>query len=364
MGAARVGDEVALPVRVDLGLATRVDSLVRATMATRGVPGAAVAVLRRDTLVAARGYGVTDRERGTAVTPATIFQIASTTKPFTAMAVLLLADSGRVELDAPAARYLPWLPSRYATVTVRQLLTHTGGVAPDVRRENVDEFPPDEFRRRLAERPESFAPGTRWQYANAGYTLLSQVVEAASGEEFGAYLRRHIFEPLGMRQTGYRVPQRDDGGHAVGYDLVDGRLERAPHVFSGWGNSGIETNVLDLARWAAAIERGELLSARTYREMYAPGRVAGGTLGDTAARFPFGGAPAGYGLGWFLTSYRGVELVTHGGAIAGFSSIVNRFPRAGVTIIVLCNAKQGADRMGHADAIARAIADATVVPPR
>ncbi|HEU0078795.1 MAG TPA: serine hydrolase domain-containing protein, partial [Longimicrobiaceae bacterium] len=319
----------------------------------REIPGAAVAILRGDSLVFARGYGVADRERNLPVHPGTLFQLASTTKPFTATAVLMLVEEGRVELDAPAGRYLPWLPAKYAGITIRQLLTHTSGIYPDVRRANVDEMPMEEFRRRLEEQPVSFAPGTRWQYANAGYTLLAAIVESVSGEELGAFLRRRIFQPLGMRTAGYRAAATGDTLHAVGYDRVEGRLERAPHVFSGWGNSGIEASVLDLVAWAAALERQELLAPESYRAMYAPARLAS----DEEARFPFGGAAeSSYGLGWFLSSDRGEPLVTHGGAIAGFSSIVNRFPRRRLTIIVLSNGKQGDDRMGQADAIARAIA--------
>lgn len=346
---------VASPVaRPDPALAARIDSAVRAAVERRSVPAAAVALLRRDTLVFAGGYGVADRERGTPVTAETIFQIASTTKPFTAMAVIMLAEEGKLDLDAPAARYLTWLPARYNGVTVRPLLTHTSGVVRDLRRANVDEFTAEEFRRRLEERPASFAPGARWEYSNTGYTLLSLVVEAVSGREFGMFLRERIFEPLGMHHTGYRAPERDDGRHAAGYDLVDGQLVRAPHVFSGWGNSGIESTVLDLARWAAALQRGALLRAESYRVMLERGRLGSGEAAD----FEFGGARSGYGFGWFLTSYRGAELRTHGGAIAGFSSIVNWFPRDGWTVIVLSNGKQGADGRGQADGIATAIAEA------
>ena len=342
------------PRRLDAGL-ERLDTVVRATLRQRDVPGAAVAVLRGDTLVFVRGYGLADRERNVPVTPETIFQLASTTKPFTATAVLMLAEEGKVDLDAPAARYLPWLPAKYAAITPRQLLTHTSGVYPDVRRANVDEITPEEFRRRLDEQPVSFAPGARWQYANAGYTLLAGIVESASGDDLGAFFGRRIFRPLGMQSAGYRVAATGDARHAVGYDRVEGRLERAPHVFSGWGNSGMEASVLDLAAWAAALERKRLLAPESWRAMLAPARLASGE----EARFEFGEAPgSGYGLGWFLSSYGGEPLVTHGGAIAGFSSIVNRFPRRRLTVIVLSNGKQGADRLGQADAIARAIADA------
>ena len=339
-------------VRLDARLAPRLDSAVRAALAARQIPGASVAVLRRDTLVHLAGYGVTNLARPTPVDPETIFQIASLTKPFTAMAVLLLAEEGKLKLDDTASRYLPKLPAVYSSITIRQLLTHTSGIAPDMRRANVDEMELDEFWNRLRERPASAAPGSTIQYANAGYSLLSFIVEAASGMEFGAFLDHRIFEPLGMRRSAYRMPQRRDERHALGYDLVEGRNVEAPHVFSGWGNSGIETTVHDLARFAVAIERRELLSAASYEQMFTPGRLGTGV----PAGFAFGDARAHYGLGWFLTTFRGRTLHTHGGAIAGFSSILNRFPDDGYSIVVLSNGKQGADRLGQADGIARVMA--------
>ena len=339
-------------VRPDARLAPRLDSAVRAALVARQIPGASVAVLRRDTLVHLAGYGATNLATPTPVEPQTIFQIASLTKPFTAMAVLLLVDEGKLKLDDTASRYLPKLPALYSSITIRQLLTHTSGIAPDMRRANVDEMEQAEFWRRLGERPASAAPGSTIQYANAGYTLLSFIIEAVTGMEFGAFLDDRIFEPLGMSSSAYRMPQRQDGRHALGYDLVEGRNVEAPHVFSGWGNSGIETTAYDLARFAVAIERRELLSAASYAQMFTPGRLGTGA----PAGFAFGDAQAHYGLGWFLTTYRGRTLQTHGGAIAGFSSILNRFPDDGYSILVLSNGKQGADRLGQADGIARAIA--------
>ncbi|MFN2635442.1 MAG: serine hydrolase domain-containing protein [Gemmatimonadaceae bacterium] len=329
-------------------VAGRIDSAIARAMRERDIPGASLAVLCGDGVVLLRGYGTADRERGTLVTPETIFQIASLTKPFTAMAILLLVEAGTVDLDAPADRYLGWLPGRYGAVTVRQLLQHTSGVAPDVRRANVDEMSESEFRQRFLDSPASFPPGTRWQYANTGYTLLSQIVERVSGEPFGQFLERRIFAPLAMRSTGYRVPEQSDARHAVGYDLVDGVLRRAPHVFSGWGNSGIETTAADLARWASAIHRGALLPASSYRIMFSPGRLAA----DTVLNFPFRDGRAAYGFGWFLMRYQGEPLISHGGAIAGFSSVLDRLPTRGWTVLVLSNGKQGVDRQGQAEAIA------------
>jgi D-alanyl-D-alanine carboxypeptidase len=337
----------------ELQLAARIDSVVARDMRGRNIPGLSLAVLRHDSLILLRGYGLADREGGVSVTPETIFQIASLTKPFTAMAVMALIEDGRIQLDAPAGRYLDWLPGAYSAVTVRQLLHHTSGVPPDMRRANIDEMSEAEFRQRFAERAPSFPPGTSWQYANAGYTLLSQIVERASGESFGNFLDQRIFAPLGMRNTSYRVPERSDRQHAVGYDIIDGVLQRAPHIFSGWGNSGIETTAADLARWVAAIARGELLSESSYRLMFSPGRLAA----DTAIKFPFRDGRASYGFGWFLMQYRGDPLISHGGAIAGFSSVVNLLPTRAWSVVVLSNGKQGADRQGQAEALGNAVLD-------
>jgi CubicO group peptidase (beta-lactamase class C family) len=323
-------------------------------MRARDLPGAAVAVLRSDTVLFIRGFGVADLQRQTPVTERTVFQLASTTKPFTAMLVLMLADEGRVDLDAPAVRYLAWLPKRYAGVTVRQLLTHTAGIPADMRRANVDEFPIDEFHRRFSEASPASAPGTRWAYANAGYTLLSLIVEAVERRPFGESLNARIFRPLRMSQSGYRITERGDGLHASGYDWVNGALQPAPPVFSGWGNSGIETSVADMARWAAAVERGRLLSRVAYAQMFAPARLGSGAK----VEFPFrDDSAASYGMGWFLMRERGVAVQTHGGVIAGFSAVVSRFPESRYTVIVLSNGKDRGDRMNQAEVLARAVAE-------
>lgn len=345
-------------VREAQPLARRIDSTVTRLLADRMIPGAAVAVLRADTLIHAAGYGVAKLATGTPVSTSTVFQIASTTKPFTAMAILMLVEEGKIALDAIASRYLTWLPKKYATVTVRQLLTHTSGVYPDLRTQNVDEFDIAEFRRRLNEREASFPPGTKVQYANTGFTLLSFIVEAASGEDFGQFLERRVFRPLSMHSAGYRAPQEDDRLKARGYEIVDGRLIEAPHVFSGWGNSGIELSVTDMIRFAVALERRLLLQSASYDLMYAPARYAN----DSVVTFRSNDVPSQFGLSWFISSYRGAPLVSHGGAVAGFSSSLERYMRDGWTIIVLSNGKQGADRGSQAAAIARAIADLTVVP--
>jgi CubicO group peptidase (beta-lactamase class C family) len=339
-----------LPCRSERGIELIADSLIPALMRDRQIPGAAVAVLARDTVLFAKGYGVADLATRRPVATSTIFQLASTTKPMTAGVIMRLVEEGKIGLDAPVRQYVAWLPQQYAGITIRQLLTHTSGVRYDLRRENVDEFSLEEFRRRLEASEAAFPPGSRWQYSNTGYTLLAIAAEQVSGKSFGELLRESIFEPLGMAGAGYRV-SAPGPEHAIGYDLVDGSLQRAPRVFSGWGNSGVEANVIDVARWVASLSRRSLLRAESYVLMEAAARLRDGS----PVEFQFSGEKSSYGFGWFLAKYRGKRLVTHGGAIAGFSSVVNRFDD--IAIIVLSNGKQGADRRGQADALATALYD-------
>jgi D-alanyl-D-alanine carboxypeptidase len=353
--------EVAAP-NVPLGRAVslRISSAIDSTLRARQIPGAAVAVLHHDTLVFSGGFGLANIADRVPVNTETVFQIASLTKVFTAMSIMMLVEQGKLSLDSPASRYLSWLPAKYSTITVRQLLTHTSGVNPDLRRANVDEFDLEEFKRRLNEQPVSFAPGTSVQYANTGFILLSLIVEEASGEEFGTFLSGRIFAPLGMVHTGYRVAEKNDSKHAKGYDLVNGQLQEAPHIFSGWGNSGIETTVDDMTKFGRALARRALLRRASYDSMYASSRLAN----DSVPRFTSNGVPTRFGFAWFIQNLNDRPVLSHGGAIAGFSSQLNRFVSSGWTVIVLSNSKQDADRRGQADAVAAVVADAMGISTR
>lgn len=287
---------------------------------------------------------------GPPVTSNTVFQIASLTKPFTAIVILKLAEEGHLRLDDRAARWIDWLPPAYAQVTLRQLLNHTSGVPRDVRRENVDEFDLAEFRRRFVAAPPSFAPGERWEYSNSGYTLLSLAAEAAGGRPFGRLLDDLILRPLAMTRTRYRAPLTAGAGRAIGHDWEDSQWRSAPAVYSGFGNSGIESTTADLARFAAALQERRLLSALTYADMLAPARLNSGAM----AQFRFRDVQAHYGLGWFLAEYCGKRSAFHGGTIAGFSSSLFWSLDTAMSSVVLANGKSGPDRIGVADKIAQA----------
>jgi CubicO group peptidase (beta-lactamase class C family) len=329
-----------------------------AAFATLAPPGAAVAIVSGYS-GETQSFGVEDLARRTPASIATIFQIASLTKPFTAMIVLMLVEEGRIARDEPAAERLRWLPTLYGGVTIRQLLSHVSGVPTDLRRENVDEFGIDEFRRRFAAAEPRFAPGARWEYSNAGYTLLALIAEQAGGAPFDRLLRRRIFRPLGMRSSAYRAPLVVRPGRATGYDWQQEGWRAAPPVYSGWGNSGVETSIADLARFMGALQRTRLLRSASYEQMLAPARLADGT----PVSFPFRGNQASYGFGWFLAERCGAREVFHGGTIAGFSSTLRWSRFHDKAVAVLCNGKSGPDRIGIADKIGEAAFTAALPCP-
>ena len=334
-----------------------VDSTVRAVLAARDIPGTAVAVVRGDRIVLATGYGEANRERNEPVTPDTRFQIASLTKPFTATAVMLLARDEKLKLNDRVAAYLPWLPPVYDSVTVHDLLTHTSGIRRDLRTTNNDDMSADEFRSRLQTAPPSFRRGTSFEYANTGYIVLGMLIERVSGQSFEAFLMQQVLQPAGMLNTRYLVRPDSTPGVAVGYEPVNGVQQRAPYFSGGFAAGGLSSSVRDLARFAIALHRGSLLSPALLQRMWTPG-----ILSDGRQIIAFGDSARSYGYGWEVRNARGRRSVTHGGGLSGFSSILNRFDD-GTTIIVLSNSKIGDDRTGHAEAIARAIANGVLGPP-
>ncbi|HEV2914218.1 MAG TPA: serine hydrolase domain-containing protein [Pyrinomonadaceae bacterium] len=334
----------------------KLDEAIRKVMAAQHVAGASVAVLRNGKVVLTKGYGLANIERSIPAVPETRYQIASTTKPFTATAILMLVETGRVSLDEKAAKYLPKLPAQYGEVTIRQLLTQTSGVNRDLRTGNTDDFTAEEFWKRLATAPASFKPGERWEYSNTGYILLGMVIEAVTKKAYGDFLSERIFKPLGMKDTAYLEPPAKSKNRAVGYDWVENSFRPSPYFSGGFGAGGLVSTVSDMAKWDAALNTEKLIKRSSSEQMFMPAKLASGKI----VNFDFRGEPSSYGFGWFLTSYRGHQIATHGGVVSGFSSQIMRFTDDKISIIVNSNGKSGADRIGHAEVLAKTVADAYV----
>jgi CubicO group peptidase (beta-lactamase class C family)/ketosteroid isomerase-like protein len=342
---------VALPVEARQHDAA-IDSLVAAEALSRGVPGVAVVIVSGGSIVVQRGYGTADRATGRPVTAATPFNIASVTKPFTALLVQMLVSEGKVQLDVPASRYLP-LPAPYRALTVRQLLNHTSGIARDLREHNDDDPDSGDYRRRLDASAPSARPGERFEYSNTGYTVLGWLVEAVEGEPLAAVLRRRVFEPAELRQAGYRLSIAADPARARPYHVLDGAARDTISITGGFGSGGMSLSAADFAAYAVALQQGRLLAGGAAEVAWKPGRL----LTGAPARVRVNTDADGYGFGWFLTTYGGHRLVTHGGGITGYGANVYHFPDAQLTIAVLANSKARDDGMAPVDPLARRLAD-------
>jgi len=332
----------------------------------------------RTRLAGARGV----REAGgtAALDTRTNFRLASLSKQFTAMAIMLLVADGRLTYETTLAELFPGFPAYAGAITVRHLLTHTAGL-PDYEdamqaqeRAGGPRYTParqihDAEVLALLQRaaaPE-FAPGERWAYSNSAYVLLGLAVERVSGMDFGEFLARRVFIPLGMRSTLVYVRGRNRVPHrAYGHEPAAGRLLRADQSSTSAtrGDGGIYSNLEDLARWDAALAAHTLLPQAAMQAAYEPVRLVDGS----GPRWPMRpddednlapGEPVAYGFGWFLDPLDGAARQWHFGTTRGFHSAIMRFPVRGVTSIVLCN-RSDVD----ARAVAAALARQALVPGR
>ncbi len=330
-----------------------VDSLVVAEALDRSVPGVAVSVVADGEVLVSRGYGAANLAAGTTVSGSTPFNIASITKPLTAAVILELAAEGAVALDQPAADYLD-LPAVYRTLRVRELLTHTSGIARDLRTDNDDDPTTGEYRDRLFNSQPSFPPGSRFEYSNTGYTVLGWLIENVEGRPLEAVFRTRFFDPLGMDQARYRAGLDDDPRRARPYVITDDAVVRELYVSGGFGSGGLSLSADDFTAFAVALQRLDFLTESQLDEAWTPATLRDGS--PVAVRINTD--TDSYGFGWFITELDGRRLVTHGGGITGYSANLYHFPDDGVTIAVLANSKARDDGMAPVDPLARRIAEA------
>jgi CubicO group peptidase (beta-lactamase class C family) len=334
------------------------DDYLPSEMAKRHIPGVSFAVTEDGKVLMTRSYGQANVELSVPVTPDSVFKLASVTKPFTATALMMLVEEGKVSLDARIAGYLPRLPRQWANVTIRQLLSHTSGVADYLKAPRWSwqswrqDLTPDEFIKFASEARPSFAPGAGIRYSNTGFYLLGMVIEKVSGKPYGQFLAERIFQPLQMTAT-----QRDTLTEIVphrvsGYVLSDGALRNAEYTSETWAyaEGGIISTAADLAKWDAALYTEKLLKRTSLEQMWTPAQLNNGKeaiIGDNGA-----GKPNYYGLGWYLSEYRGHKVVFHPGDKPGFSSIFIRFMDERLTVILLSNNSSGTPAYALATGIA------------
>jgi CubicO group peptidase (beta-lactamase class C family) len=322
--------------RPEEDLSAQVDRVVEVERKLQQIPGVSLAVCHDGKIVKASGYGLANVELDVPVTPDTIFQTGSVGKQFTAMGVMMLVEEGKIGLDVKIPNYVPESPAGWKEVTVRELLTHTSGIADyggeeDTMAKGVINFRKDyteeELIQAFANMPVDFAPGERWKYSNTGYVLLGVIIHRVTGEFYGDFLQERIFRPLGMTSTRI-ISEADIVPHrSSGYRLVKGVLKNQEWVsptLNTTADGALYTNVLDLAKWDAALDRKLLVKPSSYNAMWTPVRLNDGKT------YP-------YGFGWSLSGAAGKRVVSHEGAWQGFTMSISRHVDDRWTVIVMTN---------------------------
>ena len=335
-----------------------------AAVTQENAPGLAVLVQENGRTSFQKGYGVRDLRTNMKIDPPTNFRLASFTKQFTAMAIMLLVHDKKLRYDETLVDIFPDFPAYGKTITIQNLLNHTGGL-PDYEdlmaaaetSRNSRIWTPErqihdlEVLRMLeAESKGKFPPGTSWSYSNSGYVVLGLVVAKASGQSYGDFLRARIFTPLHLDHTVvYQKGENEVANRAFGHSLVASdhgpqplfqETDQSP-TSATLGDGGIYSNLLDLARWDDALGNHTLLGAEEMKPAFVPRRLANGqpTLWPAEANDDnlHPGKPVSYGFGWFLDPYRGHPRMWHTGSTLGFRTIIERLTADHLTIIILSN---------------------------
>jgi D-alanyl-D-alanine carboxypeptidase len=297
-----------------------------------GEPGVTVIVTKDGKPIFRKGYGMANIEHGIPLQPEMTLRLGSITKQFTAVAILQLADQGKLAVEDDIRKYLPDYPTKDHTVTIEHLLTHTSGIksytsmkgfgaglrADKTVQEMIDFFKNEPF---------DFEPGERYAYNNSGYFLLGAIIEKVSGMTYADYVSKHIFEPLGMKNSGYDDPGRIQRGRAEGYTRDKQRQVRNANYMSmtqPYAAGSLYSSVDDLAIWDAAITDGKLLKPETWKRAFTPYQ-------------PKKGEPPGYAYGWSVREIQGRPAIEHGGAINGFNTYAVRLPADKIYVAVLGN---------------------------
>lgn len=325
-------------------ITNQIDDYIHAEIESERIPGLSLLIARDGKIVRAQGYGLSNVELQVAVKPETVFQSGSVGKQFTATAVMMLVEEGKVGLDDPVTKYIKGAPVAWNGVTIRELLSHTAGFT---------DYPKDfDFRKDYTEAqllkivegiPIAFPPGTSWSYSNLGYLTLGIVIHQVTGQFYGDFLQQRIFGPLAMTTT--RIISEADivPNRAAGYRLVKGQLKNQKWVsptLNTTADGALYFSVLDLAKWDAALYTDTLLKRSSLDQMWTVVKLKNGkpNSGD-------------YGFGWEILNKDGHRVIYHSGSWQGFRSYISRHIDDKLTVAVLANL-EGADVGKIADHVA------------
>ena len=307
-----------------------VDDYIRTEMAKQHIPGLALLVSRGGQVIRAQGYGLANVELQVPVKPETIFQSGSVGKQFTATAVMMLVEEGKIGLEDPITKYFPDAPDTWKQVTIRELLSHTAGFTDypksfDMRKDYTEA----QLLKIVEGIPLAYTPGTSWSYSNLGYLTLGIVIHKVTGEFYGDFLQERIFRPLGMNTA--RIISEADivPNRSAGYRLVKGELKNQEWVaptLNTTADGSLYFSIEDLAQWDAALYTEKLLKRSSLEQMW------------TVAKLKNGQPNSGhYGFGWLTGKRNGHPVVEHEGSWQGFETDISRYVEDQLTVAVLTN---------------------------
>jgi len=321
----------------------QLDTYMKEQLGKKRSPSYSVAVVKDGKVVYAKGFGFADLENDVPAAPETVYRIGSITKQFTATMIMQLVVEGKLKLDDPFSKTLPDTPKTWDKVTVRQLLNHTSGIKSytEVKDlftgEAMKGTSPAGILKTVEKDPMDFEPGSKWHYNNTGYELLGMLIEKLDERTYAASLKARILDPLDMKNTFFTSEKALIKRRAQGYSLGKAGFEHASYLNMDWpyAAGSMESTVLDLAKWDAALYGDKILPQSALKQMWTPTKLTDGKMER-------------YGFGWQVGAMNEVPIVEHGGGIHGFTTFIRRAPSKGLTVIVLTNTDGPSDPSGIA----------------
>ncbi|HEY2475586.1 MAG TPA: serine hydrolase domain-containing protein [Candidatus Cybelea sp.] len=364
LGVAPPTPDIALPPLTAKQIAS-IDGFLKLEMARTHVPGAAVGIYSRGTILLAKGYGLANVELDVPVKPQTIFQSGSVGKQFVSAAIMMLVQKGQISLDDSITKYFPNAPASWNPIEIKNLLSHTSGLAEYVSPDRTGpegpfylrlDFTENQLLTKIEALPVENAPGVKWDYRNTNYVLLGMLIHRVTGMFYADYLTKYIFAPLGMTTTRLISEQAIILNRAAGYQWENGKLENQDWVspsFNSTADGALYFTVLDLAKWDAALYGTRLLDQSSLDRIWTVYPLNDGKPN-----------PGDYGFGWAIGKQNGHRLIEHGGAWQGFTCQISRYADDSLTVVVLTNLDADHARADYAAHVIAGLVLPALLPPR
>jgi CubicO group peptidase (beta-lactamase class C family) len=330
---------VLLSLCAEASVESEVDEYVRTEMQWCSTVGLALAVMQEGCIASVRCYGLANIEHQVPVKPETVFKSASVAKQFTATAVMMLVEDGKISLADKITKFFTNAPESWNGISVRHLLTHTSGMGffpqdEDYTRTCTEE----ELLTKIMTIPLEFPPGEKHAYSNLGYVTLGLLIGKVTGGSYGDFLQARVFKPLGMSTARVISDAAIVTNRAAGYRFLNNKWENIPAwyppIFSTTADGGLLLSVYDMAKWDAALYTEKLLKKSSLNEMWAPVETVDGKTHP-------------YGFGWELGSVNGHPIVEHSGGVVGFKSHIARYPNQKLTVVVFANSWVVPGKIAH-----------------